>query len=107
MLYQILMLKDCDETTGKRFMRYEWTMAHGGINLDEYETVYTGQIEPAETAAETLEAIYVRFNTNHPKDYAGRSLSVSDLVTLDGIGTYFCDSFGFRKLDDQLTIFDL
>lgn len=59
-----------------------------------------------DSATGMLEAIYAIFNTNHPKDYAGRSLSVSDLVTLDGIGTYFCDSFGFRRLDDQLTIFD-
>lgn len=105
MMYQILMLKDSEEAADKRFMRYEWTMAHGGVNLDEYETVYTGQIEPAETAAETLEALYILFNVNRPEDYSGRSLSVSDLVALD-IGTYFCDSAGFRRLDEQLTIFD-
>lgn len=105
MMYQILMLKDSEEAADKRFMRYEWTTAHGGVNLDEYETVYTGQIEPAETAAETLEALYILFNVNRPEDYSGRSLSISDLVALD-IGTYYCDSTGFRRLDEQLTIFD-
>lgn len=104
--YQILMLKDDDKTVDKRFMRYDWAMAHGGVNMDEYEVVYTGKIGPGDSATGMLEAIYAIFNTNHPKDYAGRSLSVSDLVTLDGIGTYFCDSVGFRRLDDQLTIFD-
>jgi len=28
-------------------------------------------------------------------------------VVMDGIGTYYCDSFGFRRLDSQFTIFDL
>lgn len=107
MLYQILMLKNGDETVRKRFMSYAWTVAHGGVSLDEYETAYSSHIEPVGTVAETLEAIYVKFNTDRPEDYTGRSLSVSDLVMLDGVGAYFCDSFGFRKLDNQLTIFDL
>lgn len=99
MMYSIFMLKDCKATTEKLFMPYEWTMAHGGVNYAEYETVYNGHIEPKETVAETLEAIYTMFNLDHPADYRGRSLSVSDLVVLEETGTYFCDSVGFKKIN--------
>ena len=33
-----------------------------------------------------LDKLYTVFNTAHPADYRGRSLSVSDLIALDGIG---------------------
>ena len=97
-MYSIYMLKDCKETTDKRFMRYEWAMTHGGVNIFEYETVYTGHIEPRATVEETLEAIYTMFNISHPADYHGRSMSVSDVIALEDTGTYFCDSFGFKQL---------
>ena len=98
MMYSIFMLKDNLTTVPKRFMRYDWTMAHGGVNVNEYDTVYTGYIEPRATVEETLEAIFTMFNVNHPADYRGRSLSVSDLVALEEIGTYFCDSVGFKQI---------
>lgn len=98
-MYSIFMLKRCDETTDKQFMPYKRTMDHGGINLNEYETVYTGSIEPEETVAETLETIFRIFNLDRPQDYTGRTMSVSDLVALEEAGTYFCDSIGFKPID--------
>lgn len=97
--YSVHMLKDCDATTDKRFMRYDWTMSHGGVNLSEYETVYTGSITARDTAEEMLESIFSRLNLNHPLDYHARSLSVSDLVTLENGGTWFVDSVGFKRIN--------
>ena len=42
-------------------------------------------------------------NINHPSDYRGRSLSVSDVVEVyesDAVpqGFYFCDSVGFKQV---------
>ena len=51
-----------------------------------------------QTQGETLEAVYEKFNIDHPTDYKGHSLSVSDIVVLhqDGENTaHFVDSFGF------------
>ena len=44
------------------------------------------------------------FNLNHPNDYNGHSLSVSDVVQVIELsnveaGFYYCDSFGWRKLN--------
>lgn len=83
---------------GNVFMDYEWAMKHGGVNFWEYETVYTGEITGTDTNT-ILEKIYTIFNTAHPADYRGRSLSVSDLVTLEETGTYFCDSIGWKQIN--------
>lgn len=80
------------------FMNYEWAMKHGGIDVKEYETVYTGEITGTEPTA-ILDQLYTIFNAVHPTDYRGRSLSVSDLVALEDTGTYFCDSIGWRQIN--------
>lgn len=82
-----------------RFMCYDSVMTRGGVKIREYETVYTGRIEPRVTLEATLAAIFVKFNLDRPGDYTGRSMSVSDLIALEGTGTYFCDSFGFKQIN--------
>ena len=51
----------------------------------------------------SLENIYQKFNVDHPADYKGRSLSVSDVVEIresDTLnpGFYFVDSIGFKSI---------
>lgn len=87
-----------------RFMHHTWAMRHGGVHLNEYNAVYTGVIEAHADVQRTLEAIYVLLNENHPADYNIPSLSVSDIVELEGIGTFFCDSVGFKRLDCERRI---
>lgn len=51
----------------------------------------------------TLEAVYEKFNIDHPADFKGHSLSVSDIVVLHEDGensAHFVDSFGFTGLPD-------
>ncbi len=62
------------------------------IILSEYELVYDGEIEGS-----NLEDVFFAFNVNHPEGYTGRSMSVSDIVEINGT-YYFCDAFGFKKL---------
>ena len=46
----------------------------------------------------SLDDLFYIFNMQHPADFKGHSLSVSDVVkTPDGY--FFCDSFGWVKLD--------
>lgn len=54
---------------------------------------------------ETLEDIYTRFNIDHPEDFKGHSLSVSDVVVLHEKGSdtaYYVDSIGFKEVPDFL-----
>ena len=70
------------------------------LTENRYDKVYEGTIDPS---VDSLDKIYYQFNVNHPKDFRGHSLSVSDVVVLNQdekrIGWY-CDSFGFQELKD-------
>lgn len=82
-----------------RFSSYV-SMRNNGYEpaVPDYEMIYTDELNGA-----TLNDIYERFNIDHPKDYVGYSLSVSDVIVLikDGERTaYMVDSFGFKELPD-------
>lgn len=54
-------------------------------------------------AGNSLEAIYEKFNIDHPADYKGRSFYVSDVVEIRESNTlnpgfYFVDSIGFKAI---------
>ena len=73
------------------------------IKPENYELIYVGELSELQeqTEGETLEAIYEKFNIDHPEDYRGHSLSVSDIVVLHQNGensAHFVDSFGFTGL---------
>lgn len=68
------------------------------VNAAAYDRVYDGKMD-----CNSLETIYEKFNIDHPADYKGRSLSVSDVVEIresDTLnpGFYFVDSIGFKSI---------
>ena len=67
------------------------------FNIDNYKQVYDGNIDAEENVIGTLEKIYSMFNAYRPKDFKGHSLSVSDVVELDG-EKYYVDRFGWKKV---------
>ena len=70
-------------------------------SFGNYEAVYAGQLPDGGNTAEKLDALYTQFNTNHPKDFAGHSLSVSDIVVVkqNGVVSYhYVDSIGFTAI---------
>jgi hypothetical protein len=71
--------------------------AGAAVNFDDYETTYTGTIE-APTHDAALALLWRRFNIDHPADFKGRSLSVSDVVLLGGDALFYCQSVGWLKL---------
>ena len=77
------------------FMGYDFTMSHGGIDPSDYKCVFDGNVECSD-----LEEVFTLCNEDHPIGYTGHSLSVSDIVDVEGDGCYFCDRVGFKKLDD-------
>lgn len=67
------------------------------FSIDNYKQVYDGNIDAEENVIGTLEKIYSMFNAYRPKDFKGHSLSVSDVVELDG-EKYYVDRFGWKKV---------
>ena len=79
------------------FMPYDFTMKHGGIDFENYDMVYEMCVIDNRNEYQILEDIYEMLNIDHPHDSRGRSLSVSDIVELNG-NRYFVDSFGYQKI---------
>ena len=112
--YGIYQLKDNPELDKFRFEGTE-SLKRMGItkyNFDtmvpeNYEQVYMGELSEfrGRTQVETLEAIYTKFNIDHPADYKAHSLSVSDIVVLHENrenSAHFVDTFGFTGLPQFL-----
>ena len=108
--YGIYQLKDDPELDKFLFEGTE-SLKRMGITKDNfdavlpenYKLVYMGELTElqGQTQSETLEAIYTKFNIDHPADYKAHSLSVSDIVVLHEDGensAHFVDSFGFTEL---------
>lgn len=67
------------------------------VNPTNYDLIYSAPL----SASDTLDSIFQKFNVDHPKDYTGHSLSVSDVIVLhkDGEDTaYYVDSIGFKPI---------
>lgn len=70
------------------------------MRREDYRLEYVAPL----TETDTLDAIYERFNINHPEDFQGHSLSVSDIVVMNRDGevkAYFVDSFGFTDVTEE------
>lgn len=98
--FGIYQLKDTEETRDIRFMAMDYLEMKGvPVSRENYELVYTGEL----AEGMSLEDIYTRFNIDHPADFTGHSLSVSDVVVLhqDGENTsHYVDSVGYREVPE-------
>ena len=100
--FSIYQLKRGDETRDFRFEPYD-RLAATGRTADQanYDLIYTAELTPGTS----LEDIYTRFNIDHPKDFRGRSLSISDVVVLHQNGqdtAHYVDSSGYRQVPEFL-----
>ena len=100
--FSIYQIKSGDETRDYRFEPYDRLQAMGrSVNRANYDLVYTAPLD----GTTTLEDIYRTFNIEHPADFKGHSLSVSDVVVLHQGGkdtAHYCDSFGFQQVPEFL-----
>lgn len=85
-IYQIDMEKD---TNGLMFRK--WDYAKIMFDFSIYEKKWEGKIKKEYN----LEDVFEMFNLNRPQDFRGHSLSVSDIVYMDG-KYFYCDSFGWQ-----------
>ena len=100
--FTIYQLKRGDETRDLRFEPYDRLTATGhSLDPTNYDLIYSAPLTPDMT----LERIYERFNIDHPADFKGHSLSVSDVVVLHQNGqdaAHYVDSIGFQAVPEFL-----
>ena len=100
--FSIYQIKGGDGTRDFRFEPYDRLHAAGNVvDKANYELVYSAELTPGTS----LEDIYTRFNIDHPKDFKGHSLSVSDVVVLHQNGqdaAHYVDSFGYKSVPEFL-----
>lgn len=100
--YAIYQQKRDDSTADIRFMNSEYLQKKGiEPQYENYELVYTGALTKDGSQIEKLEDLYRIFNVEHPQDFIGHSLSVSDIVALKQAGVvsyHYVDSIGYKEL---------
>jgi len=100
--FAIYQLKKDEELRDYRFEGLERLQKAGlSIEHDNYEMVYTAPMTDFNgSQSQTLNRLYEQFNINHPADFRGHSLSVSDMVALKTNGKlsfHYVDSYGFAE----------
>ena len=100
--FSIYQLKRGDETRDLRFEPYDRLIATGhSVDAANYDLIYTAELTPDMT----LGSIWETFNIDHPKDFKGHSLSVSDIVVLHQNGqdtAHYVDSIGYQQVPEFL-----
>ena len=100
--FSIYQLKRGDETRDFRFEPYDRLQAAGlAVDPANYDLIYTAPLAPDMS----LDDIFTRFNIDHPADFKGHSLSVSDVVVLHQAGqdtAHYVDRFGYQQVPEFL-----
>ena len=100
--YCIYQLRRDPKLAEFRFMNSQYLREHGlEPAFDHYEAVYSGSLSSDGSTEARLDDLYMKFNTAHPQNFTGNSLSVSDIVVLKQQGTvssHYVDSVGFVQL---------
>ena len=100
--YSVLQLRMSDDTHYERFASMRELKRMGlEPKLSNYEVVYTAPLPEYSTREGLLECLYMKFNSDYPAGYQGRSMSVSDIVAVKeggGVTCYYVDSIGFEEL---------
>ena len=109
-IYQINMDRDVNRVAFESLEHLSKYQGSSEVDSSLYDRVYAGEVDCTD-----LEDVYQMFNLNHPKDYLGRSLSVSDIVEVEdsvevvgiveqpeGEEHRFCDFLEYTTYQDQL-----
>lgn len=111
-IYRIYQLKGDEKYHGIRF-EDRATLQKSGIQLgiNDYNLVYEGNFNDidGDSFDDKLNTLYDRFNFEQPEDFKGRSLSVSDVITVKNgknESAYYVDSIGFTDIPEFFNKFN-
>ena len=106
MKYTILQLDIDNPNVLRDHKLYEsWDTLNktAGFNIHQYKKVYEGEVENRGSILKTLDHLFEKFNLYHPEDFRGHSLSVSDVINLDGVD-YYCDSYTWVNIKEDKSV---
>lgn len=99
-VFAIYQITDNSRNRQDMFVDMDFLKLYGRkVDALGYQMIYQRKMNLKKP--ETLDSLWLEFNTDHPKDYEGRSLSISDVVVMkqDGdVRAYFTDRYGFTEL---------
>ena len=105
--YAIYQIRPGEAGHYYRFVDMDHLRKHGmAVQPALYDKVFEGPVSSQMAALGTdnlLEMLYHRFNAEIPQDFAGHSMSVSDVIVLSGNGearAYYVNSFGFEEVPE-------
>lgn len=97
MILRILQLKDNDDLRIYHFASLNLLKdLNLEVDINNYNVVYVDNDFNIKSK-DILDEIYILFQGSKPASYTGHSLSVADIIELDG-EQYYVDSYGFTKL---------
>lgn len=83
-----------------KFIGYDELLEHfGEPDPNNYRMVYDDGVD-----TNNLEELFSKFNLDHPTNYEGHSLSMSDVIELyntSGSSFHYVDRFGFKEISFQ------
>ena len=91
-IYQINVSKDKSRVMFRNLNETRRITGKEDVIRSIYDMVFEGEVDCG-----TLEDVFQMFNMYSPENFAGRSMSVSDIVEVES-KLYFCDSFGFKEV---------
>ena len=91
-IYQVEDIEKCD------YAFRSWETAKDKFNMDDYKEVAMFEYKKDLETDELLERIFILGNNGTlQKDFIMHSISVSDIIEIDG-KKYYTDSFGFQEV---------
>lgn len=102
-IFQVNMERDLKRVMFMDLCTLEKLFGTRSVDPSVYDLVFNGDVDVGGVdASADLEEIFRIFNLQHPDDYVGRSMSVSDIVEYAG-KHYFCDSIGFVEIPREVS----
>lgn len=72
------------------------------FDLAKYDLVYETKTKDRHGDIDIyLNELFQKFNIKHPRGYNGRSMSTSDVVVIDSKYMFYCDSYGWERIDGK------
>lgn len=98
--YKRYVIYQMESGSPKKFFSLEEEQEDVSLSEYGYKMVYDDSIRVnnEETDYHLLNRLYEKFNIDQPFDFRGHSLSISDLVVINGKG-YYCQSFGWKEVN--------